>query len=167
MQSVIGSLLLLFFFLLVLHSLWQWGRHFPPATHEAPSGVEGGLLLIVAGLLGLLIFNATGFGLMVTAIKGTGVWPANLWMSAVIPGVLSLVGVLWALLRLLSGRTPRVRWEASIGCLVSGPLAEGWWLFVGSGDITRCVFLSVAAIAIVIYLMRSSRSRHTYGSSVA
>ena len=166
MQSVIGSLLLLFFFLLVLHSLWQWGRHFPPATHEAQSGVEGGLLLIVAGLLALLIFNATGFGLMLTAIKGTGVWPANLWMSAVIPGVLSLVGILWALLRLLSGRTPRVRWEASIGCLVSGPLAEGWWLSVGSGDVMRCAILSVVAIAIVIYLMCSSRARHTYGSSV-
>ena len=166
MQSVIGSLLLLFFFLLVLHSLWQWGRHFPPATPEAPSGVEGGLLLIVAGLLALLIFNATGFGLMLTAIKGTGVWPANLWMSAVIPGVLSLVGILWALLRLLSGRTPRVRWEASIGCLVSGPLAEGWWLSVGSGDVMRCAILSVVAIAIVIYLMCSSRARHTYGSSV-
>lgn len=166
MQSVIGSLLLLFFFLLVLHSLWQWGRHFPPATHEAPSGVEGGLFLIVAGLLALLIFNATGFGLMLTAIKGTGVWPANLWMSAVIPGVLSLVGILWALLRLLSGRTPRVRWEASIGCLVSGPLAEGWWLSVGSGDVMRCAILSVVAIAIVIYLMCSSRARHTYGSSV-
>ena len=163
MQSVIGSLLLLFFFLLVLHSLWQWGRHFPPATHEAPSGVEGGLLLIVAGLLALLIFNATGFGLMLTAIKGTGVWPANLWMSAVIPGVLSLVGILWALLRLLSGRTPRVRWEASIGCLVSGPLAEGWWLFVGSGYPARCAVVTLVTVAVMAYLWVAPRARHTYG----
>ncbi len=119
MQSVIGSLMLLFFFLLVLHSLWQWGRHFPPATREAPAGVEGGLLWIVAGLVALLVFNATGFGLMIAYFKGSGALSANLWMSAIVPGVLSWVGLIWALLRLLSGRTPRVRWEASFGCLVS------------------------------------------------
>lgn len=163
MQSVIGSLMLLFFFLLVLHSLWQWGRRFPPATSEAPSGVEGGLLLVVAGLVALLVFNATGFGLMLTAIKGTGVWPANLWMSAIVPGVLSLVGLIWALLRLLSGRTPQVRWEASFGCLLSGPIAEGWWLAVGSGDTLRCTVLTLAALLVTAYLLMAPRARHTYG----
>lgn len=163
MQSVIGSLMLLFFFLLVLHSLWQWGRHFPPATREAPAGVEGGLLWIVAGLVALLVFNATGFGLMIAAFKGSGALSANLWMSAIVPGVLSWVGLIWALLRLLSGRTPRVRWEASFGCLVSGPVAEGWWLAVGAGDTGRCVVLTVAALLVTVYLLMASRARHTYG----
>ena len=163
MQSVIGSLMLLFFFLLVLHSLWQWGRHFPPATREAPAGVEGGLLWIVAGLVALLVFNATGFGLMIAAFKGAGALSANLWMSAIVPGVLSWVGLIWALLRLLSGRTPRVRWEASFGCLVSGPVAEGWWLAVGAGDTGRCVVLTVASLLVTAYLLMASRARHTYG----
>lgn len=163
MQSVIGSLMLLFFFLLVLHSLWQWGRNFPPATREAPAGVEGGLLWIVAGLVALLVFNATGFGLMIAAFKGSGALSANLWMSAIVPGVLSWVGLIWALLRLLSGRTPRVRWEASFGCLVSGPVAEGWWLAVGAGDTGRCVVLTVAALLVTAYLLMASRARHTYG----
>lgn len=147
MQSVIGSLMLLFFFLLVLHSLWQWGRHFPPATREAPAGVEGGLLWIVAGLVALLVFNATGFGLMIAAFKGSGALSANLWMSAIVPGVLSWVGLIWALLRLLSGRTPRVRWEASFGCLVSGPVAEGWWL----------VRIILTRSKMAIFLMRAKR----------
>lgn len=163
MQSVIGSLMLLFFFLLVLHSLWQWGRHFPPATREAPAGVEGGLLWIVAGLVALLVFNATGFGLMIAAFKGSGALSANLWMSAIVPGVLSWVGLIWALLRLLSGRTPRVRWEASFGCLVSGPVAEGWWLAVGAGDTGRCVVLTVTSLLVTAYLLMASRARHTYG----
>lgn len=163
MQSVIGSLMLLFFFLLVLHSLWQWGRHFPPATREAPAGVEGGLLWIVAGLVALLVFNATGFGLMIAAFKGSGALSANLWMSAIVPGVLSWVGLIWALLRLLSGRTPRVRWEASFGCLVSGPVAEGWWLAVGAGDTGRCVVLTVVSLLVTAYLLMASRARHTYG----
>ena len=51
MKPVIGSLMLLLVFLMVIHSFWKWSRQFPPAHEREPSGVEGGLIVLVLSLI--------------------------------------------------------------------------------------------------------------------
>ena len=126
MKPVIGSLMLLLVFLMVIHSFWKWSRQFPPAHEREPSGVEGGLIVLVGLMAAAVLFNATGFGLMVSAVMGAV--PEGFWIRTGLPGILSFAGLVWAMLRLLSGRTPSVRLEASLGCLASGPVAEAWML---------------------------------------
>lgn len=70
MKPVIGSLMLLLVFLMVIHSFWKWSRQFPPAHEREPSGVEGGLIVLVGFMAAAVLFNATGFGLMVSAVMG-------------------------------------------------------------------------------------------------
>ena len=70
MKPVIGSLMLLLVFLMVIHSFWKWSRQFPPAHEREPSGVEGGLIVLVGLMAAAVLFNATGFGLMVSAVMG-------------------------------------------------------------------------------------------------
>ena len=115
MKPVIGSLMLLLVFLMVIHSFWKWSRQFPPAHEREPSGVEGGLIVLVGLMAAAVLFNATGFGLMVSAVMGAV--PEGFWIRTGLPGILSFAGLVWAMLRLLSGRTPSVRLEASLGCL--------------------------------------------------
>lgn len=134
MKPVIGSLMLLLVFLMVIHSFWKWSRQFPPAHEREPSGVEGGLIVLV------------GF-----------------WIRTGLPGILSFAGLVWAMLRLLSGRTPSVRLEASLGCLASGPVAEVWMLQAGTGDVSRLAVSVVLTAGAVLYLFLSPRSKHTYG----
>lgn len=161
MKPVIGSLMLLCVFLMVLHSFWKWSRRFPPAQDREPSGVEGGLIVLAGLMAAAVLFNATAFGLMVSSVMGAV--PEGFWLKTGTPGILSFAGLVWAMLRLLSGRTPSVQLEASIGALVSGPVAEAWMLQAGSGDAVRfavsCAFAALASL----YLFFSPRSRHTYG----
>ena len=103
-----------------------------------------------------VLFNATGFGLMVSAVMGAV--PEGFWIRTGLPGILSFAGIVWAMLRLLSGRTPSVRLEASLGCLASGPVAEAWMLQAGTGDVSL-----VLTAGAVLYLYLSPRSKHTYG----
>lgn len=74
-----------------------------------------------------------------------------------------VAGLVWAMLRLLSGRTPSVRLEASLGCLASGPGAEAWMLQTGAGDISRFAVSIVLTAGAILYLYLSPRSKHTYG----
>lgn len=111
MKPVIGSLMLLLVFLMVIHSFWKWSRQFPPAHERESSGVEGGLIVLVGFMAAAVLFNATGFGLMVSAVMGAV--PEGFWIRTGLPGILSFAGIVWAMLRLLSGRTPSVRLEAS------------------------------------------------------
>lgn len=161
MKPVIGSLMLLLLFLMVLHSLWKWSRRFPPAHECEPSGVEGGLIMLVGLMAAAVLFNATGFGLMVSSVMGDV--PDGFWMKTGVPGILSFAGLIWAMLRLLSGRTPSVRLEASAGVLVSGPVAEAWMLQADSGDALRFAVSVVFAAFASLYLFFSERARHTYG----
>lgn len=161
MKPVIGSLMLLLIFLMVLHSFWKWSRQFPPAVDKTPAGVEGGLIVIVGLMAAAVLFNATGFGLMVSAVMGAV--PEGFWLTTGIPGILSFAGFVWAMMRLLSGRTPSVRLEASLGCLASGPVAEAWMLQAGTGDIARLIVSLVFTAGVVLYLYMAPRSKHTYG----
>lgn len=161
MKPVIGSLMLLLIFLMVLHSFWKWSRQFPPAVDKTPGGVEGGLIVIVGLMAAAVLFNATGFGLMVSAVMGAV--PEGFWLTTGIPGILSFAGFVWAMLRLLSGRTPSVRLEASLGCLASGPAAEAWMLQSSMGDIARLIVSLAFTAGVVLYLYMAPRSKHTYG----
>ena len=161
MKPVIGSLMLLLVFLMVIHSFWKWSRQFPPAHEREPSGVEGGLIVLVGFMAAAVLFNATGFGLMVSAVMGAV--PEGFWIRTGLPGILSFAGIVWAMLRLLSGRTPSVRLEASLGCLASGPVAEAWMLQAGTGDVSRLAVSVVLTAGAVLYLYLSPRSKHTYG----
>ena len=106
MKPVIGSLMLLLIFLMVLHSFWKWSRRFPPAVEKTPAGVEGGLIVIVGLMAAAVLFNATGFGLMVSAVMGAV--PEGFWLTTGIPGVLSCAGFAWAMMRraISRGSTP-------------------------------------------------------------
>lgn len=161
MKPVIGSLMLLLVFLMVIHSFWKWSRQFPPAHEREPSGVEGGLIVLVGLMAAAVLFNATGFGLMVSVVMGAV--PEGFWIRTGLPGILSFAGLVWAMLRLLSGRTPSVRLEASLGCLASGPVAEAWMLQAGTGDVSRLAVSVVLTAGAVLYLFLSPRSKNTYG----
>ena len=86
MKPVIGSLMLLLVFLMVIHSFWKWSRQFPPAHEREPSGVEGGLIVLVGLMAAAVLFNATGFGLMVSAVMGAV--PEGFWIRTGLPGIL-------------------------------------------------------------------------------
>lgn len=98
---------------------------------------------------------------MVSAVMGAV--PEGFWIRTGLPGILSFAGLVWAMLRLLSGRTPSVRLEASLGCLASGPVAEAWMLQAGTGDVSRLAVSVVLTAGAVLYLYLSPRSKHTYG----
>ena len=155
MKPVIGSLMLLLVFLMVIHSFWKWSRQFPPAHEREPSGVEGGLIVLVGFMAAAVLFNATGFGLMVSAVMGAV--PEGCRVRP------SFADIVWAIHSLLSGRTPSVRLEASLGCLASGPVAEAWMLQAGTGDVSRLAVSVVLTAGAVLYLYLSPRSKHTYG----
>ena len=87
MKPVIGSLMLLLVFLMVIHSFWKWSRQFPPAHEREPSGVEGGLIVLVGLMAAAVLFNATGFGLMVSAVMGAV--PEGFWIRTGLPGIRS------------------------------------------------------------------------------
>ena len=167
-SEVIGSVLMLVFFGLLLHTLWQIGRRFAPVSDAAPSGVDGWLMVIVSVAAGAGLFNLTTFGLLMnasltqSAVAGGSGIPPGYWSVYGFPTAIACAGYLWAALRLLTGRTPLVRTEAAVGFWFSGPAAELPALLAGKGDTTYALLTGAAALAVTAYLFYSRRARHTY-----
>ena len=161
MKPVIGSLMLLLVFLMVIHSFWKWSRQFPPAHEREPSGVEGGLIVLVGLMAAAVLFNATGFGLMVLAVMGAV--PEGFWIRTGLPEILSFAGIVWAMLRLLWAARPPFVLKPRSGAWPQAPSPR-------PGCCRRARATSPAspspsslrrAPSCVFYL--SPRSKHTYG----
>ncbi len=166
LTSAAGGVLLLFFVGLVLHSLWQWGRRYPPVTDVPPAGVEGGLMVLVSAAVLAGLFNLTSFGLLMNSVRfGSygALLESRFFADAVIPGILGFVGYLWAAFRLLVGRKGGVKAEAAAGFFVSGPAVEAMYLSAGTGDPMRLLFSGLLFAAAAAYLFFSRRALHTYG----
>ena len=162
-----GGVMALFFLALILHSLWQLGRRFPPVSDQAPSGVEGWLMAVASIAVTAGLFNLTSFGLLLNAAltdaARSGGFPAEFWMSYGLPAAAGFAGYLWAALRLITGRRPSVRLEAAAGFWLSGPAAEMPVLLAGYGDSHWACISAGAALAVTVYLFFCARPRHTYG----
>ena len=104
-----GGVMVLFFLALILHSLWQLGRRFPPVIDQAPSGVEGWLMAVASLAVAAGLFNLTSFGLLLNAAltdaARSGGFPAGFWTAYGLPAAVGFAGYLWAALRLITGRT--------------------------------------------------------------
>ena len=102
-----GGVRVLFFLALILHSLWQLGRRFPPVIDQAPSGVEGWLMAVASLAVAAGLFNLTSFGLLLNAAltdaARSGGFPAGFWTAYGLPAAVGFAGYLWAALRLITG----------------------------------------------------------------
>ena len=162
-----GGVMVLFFLALILHSLWQLGRRFPPVIDQAPSGVEGWLMAVASLAVAAGLFNLTSFGLLLNAAltdaARSGGFPAGFWTAYGLPAAVGFAGYLWAALRLITGRRPSVRLEAALGFWLSGPAAELPALLAGRGDSQWAAVSAAAALAVTLYLFFCARPRPTYG----
>lgn len=56
--ELFGLLSFLAILALFLHSVWKFSRRFPNADDRAPTGVDGGLLLLMTGCVTLTVWFA-------------------------------------------------------------------------------------------------------------
>ena len=95
--ELFGLLSFLAILALFLHSVWKFSRRFPNADDRAPTGVDGGLLLLMTGCVTLTVWFAATIAarapLYASLSGGELLWAA-------LPEALSGFGFLWASLRL-------------------------------------------------------------------
>ena len=142
--ELFGLLSFLAILALFLHSVWKFSRRFPNADDRAPTGVDGGLLLLMTGCVTLTV-----------------------WFAATItarPEALSALGFLWASLRIVTGRKPSVKTEVALALLAAGPVGAGLLPALrGEAEWAFTLSISVFALWGAFYVLKSVRARHVFG----
>ena len=166
--GAVSIVVLVFFFALILHSIWKAARAVPPAVDRAPGGVRGGLLAVVAYLLALGLFR------LASATNITGYLNASAGADATLamhfkfagPAVLAAVLAFIACRRLACSRRPSdpaaasvIVWLVSVGYAWLAPVILGQQ----PAPLGTLAALSVFSAAATLYLFFSPRARHTYG----
>ena len=166
----VGAAALLFFCVLVLHSLWQTGRKYPAAVHARPNGIKGGLFLVVAFLFGVAVVDGGSAAniLLFISERTPGGLPADVILRYGTPGIAGSVLCLAAIHRLIVGRDKKARIYATVLMWIAGPVNEmlAFWSQRSNG--TEADVLPLAAIGCgvaisTVYLFLSKRSKNTYG----
>ena len=135
----VGSAALLFFCILIVHSLWMTARKIPAARNVRPNGVKGGLLLTVIFCFAMVVIDAASAANILIFVNGQS--PAG-----------------------ATGRTRRAFWFGVILMWCAGPLNE--WLAVFSQRATELMSAEIVTgctVLATLYLLVSKRSRNTYG----
>lgn len=66
----VGSAALLFFCILIVHSLWMTARKIPAARNVRPNGVKGGLLLTVIFCFAMVVIDAASAANILIFVNG-------------------------------------------------------------------------------------------------
>ena len=106
--ELFGLLSFLAILALFLHSVWKFSRRFPNADERAPTGVDGGLLLLMTGCVTLTVWFAATIAARAPLYARLSGWEL-LWTA--LPEALCALGFLWASLRIVTGRMPSVKTE--------------------------------------------------------
>lgn len=123
----VGAAALLFFCVLVLHSLWQTGRKYPAAVHARPNGIKGGLFLVVAFLFGVAVVDGGSAAniLLFISERTPGGLPADVILRYGTPGIAGSVLCLAAIHRLIVGRDKKALiYTRRFSCGLRGPLTK-------------------------------------------
>ena len=136
----VGSAALLFFCILIVHSLWMTARKIPAARNVRPN---------------ILIF--------VNGQSPAGATAADVVRHGT-PGIAGSILFMAAIHRFVTGRTRRAFWFGVILMWCAGPLNE--WLAVFSQRATELMSAEIVTgctVLATLYLLVSKRSRNTYG----
>lgn len=159
--ELFGLLSFLAILALFLHSVWKFSRRFPNADERAPTGVDGGLLLLMTGCVTLTVWFAATIAARAPLYARLSGWEL-LWTA--LPEALCALGFLWASLRIVTGRKPSVKTEVALALLAAGPVGAGLlpWL---RGDVEWAFTLSISAFSLwgAFYALKSVRARHVFG----
>lgn len=159
--ELFGLLSFLAILALFLHSVWKFSRRFPNAEDRAPTGVDGGLLLLMTGCVTLTVWFAATIAarapLYAHLSGGELIWTA-------LPEALSALGFLWASLRIVTGRKPSVKTEVALALLAAGPVGAGLLPALrGEAEWAFTLSISVFALWGAFYVLKSVRARHVFG----
>lgn len=161
----VGSAALLFFCILIVHSLWMTARKIPAARNVRPNGVKGGLLLTVIFCFAMVVIDAASAANILIFVNGQS--PAGATAADVVrhgtPGIAGSILFMAAIHRFVTGRTRRAFWFGVILMWCAGPLNE--WLAVFSQRATELMSAEIVTgctVLATLYLLVSKRSRNTY-----
>ena len=166
-MTFVGAAALLFFCVLVLHSLWQTARKYPAAIPVKPHGVKGGLFLVVAFLFAVAVADggsAANILLFISERTPEGL-PAEVILRYGTPGIAGSVLCLAAIHRLVTGRDKKALLFAVLLMWVAGPVNEmlAWWSQKGAADVVPLAIIGCGVAVSTVYLVLAPRARHTYG----
>lgn len=106
----VGSAALLFFCILIVHSLWMTARKIPAARNVRPNGVKGGLLLTVIFCFAMVVIDAASAANILIFVNGQS--PAGATAADVVrhgtPGIAGSI-LLWPPFTALSRGAPGAR----------------------------------------------------------
>ncbi len=166
-MSFVGAAALLFFCVLVLHSLWQTARKHPAALPGKPSGVKGGLFLVVAFLFAVAVVDGGSAAniLLFISERTPGGLPAETILRYGTPGIAGSVLCLAAIHRLVTGRDKKALCYAVLLMWAAGPLNEmlAWWSQKGTAEAMPLALIGGGVAVSTVYLFLAPRARNTYG----
>ena len=99
----VGSAALLFFCILIVHSLWMTARKIPAARNVRPNGVKGGLLLTVIFCFAMVVIDAASAANILIFVNGQS--PAGATALRALPAA----SFLWPPFTALSRGAPGAR----------------------------------------------------------
>ena len=170
-MAFVGAAALLFFCVLVLHSLWQTARKHPAARIARPHGVKGGLFLLVAFLFAVALVDgasAANILLFMSERLPQGL-PADVILRYGTPGIAGSVLMIAAIHRLVSGRDKKAVICSTVLMWVAGPVNEmlAYCSQRRGGDVLAdpmpFAVIGCGVAVATVYLFLSKRSRNTYG----
>ena len=166
-MTFVGAAALLFFCVLVLHSLWQAGRKHPAALPARPHGIKGGLFLVVAFLFAVAVVDGGSAAniLLFISERTPGGLPAETILRYGTPGIAGSLLSLAAIHQLVTGRDRKALLYAVLLMWVAGPVNEmlAWWSSRGSTDALPMAVIGGGVALSTAYLFLAPRARHTYG----
>lgn len=162
--ELFGLLSFLAILALFLHSVWKFSRRFPNVDDRAPTGVEGGLLFLMTGSVTLTVWYAAALANLGSYLTQTKAVSWDTWISSALPEITAMFGFLWASLRIVTGRKPRVKWEVALSLLSAGPVATAV-LHAQHRAVDWEFEACILAFTLwgTWYVLRSERARHVFG----
>lgn len=165
--ELFGLLSFLAILALFLHSVWRFSRRFPNASETPPTGVEGGLMLLMTASVTLTVWHAAAMasrGALFSLLASPDEGVAAKALAGLLPDALAFLGFLWTSLRVVTGRIPRVKVEGAVGLLLGGPLSQGvLYALTGTVEVSFVAGVTLFSLWGAWYLLQSDRARHVYG----